>query len=727
MPRFDQSRGLSAAALAAALAGAPAALAQETLPTIDIGADRSARGAAGPAVTQTTAGPVIGYKALTSVSATRTSTPIADTPATINVVTRQQIEDTASFALRDALEYTPGVTPGQGFGGGIDEFWIRGFDTFWVLRDGMPIDVNRAGSYRDMANVERVEVLKGPTGMLYGRQDPGGSINLVMKEPLATPSYSLKQTFASYDKYRTEVDVTGPALAGGAVTYRFNGAFETSGSFRDFVNARRVFLAPVVVVRPSEDTKVKFELEYTHARTAMDWGIPSVDPGIPGVKSAPANVPRSRFFGEPGDRSYSDEILLGASLEHRFSDSVKMRAAFDWQTGLSGFDSMWPLGLDASQNSLSRFQSAQRDRNTYALFGTVSVEAKASTGPLEHTFLVGYDRNHFSASGPYFSACCPPIDLHAPAYGNKFAYGVPFFQDLMTDWWGVFAQDQIRLTGVGVPGEIFLTPGVRFDRAGSAFNTTRAGAVRNPNDVYNSYTSWRVGLLWRPAPDFSVFANYADGLAGPNYGKDINGETFKPEIAKQAEFGARFDTLGGLLSSTLSIFEIKRRNIATINPVDPSFVIATGEVTHRGVELENVGKLSDTVNIVTSYTFIDSKITRDNDAAILGKRYRNVSDVNGSVLVTKAMDEWIPGLTIGAGVVAKSEAYADLQNKVKLPAYARVDLLAKYKFTIDAIAWEAQLNIKNLLDTTYYPHSDSAAGITVGAPISVFGSLRATF
>jgi iron complex outermembrane receptor protein len=727
MPRFEPTLGLSAATLAAALAGAPQAIAQETLPTIDIGAERASQSAGAGQVTQTTAGPVVGYKAQTSVSATRTSTPIADTPATINVVTRQQIEDLASFALRDAIEYTPGVTPGQGFGGSVDQFSIRGFDSFWVLRNGMPIDVNRGGGYRDMANVERVEVLKGPTGMLYGRQDPGGSINLVMKEPLATPSYSLKQTFASYDRYRTEVDVTGPALASGAVTYRFNGAFETSGSFRDFVNARRVFLAPVVVVRPNEGTKLKFELEYLNARTLLDWGVPSVDWGVPGMKAGPADVPRSRYFGEPGDTQRLDEILLGASLEHRFADALTLRAAFDWQTGSKDFDSMWPLGLNGDKTRLLRFQSAQRDRIGYSLFGTVNLEAKASTGPIEHTFLLGYDRNRMSASGPYYFACCPDISSYAPIYGNKFAYGAPAFQDLLTDWWGVFAQDQISLTGIGLPGEFFITPGVRFDRAGSAFNTTMFGAVRNPNDVYNSYTSWRVGALWRPTPDFSVFGNYADGLAGPNYGKGIDGQTFQPEIAKQAEIGARFDSLGGLLTSTLSLFEIKRQNIATVNPTDPGFFITTGEVTHRGVELENVGKLSDTINVVTSYTFIDSKITRDNNAAVLGKRFRNVSDLNGSVLVTKALDEWIPGLTIGAGVVAKSDAYADLQNKVKLPAYARVDLLAKYKFTIDVIGFEAQLNIKNLLDTTYYPSSDSPNGITVGAPLSVFGSLRATF
>ena len=472
-------------------------------------------------VTATTAGPTLGYKALTSVTANKTSTAIANTPSTINVVPREVIDDTASARLSDAIEYVPGTITAQGFGGTVDQYVIRGFNTFRILRNGMPMNPDQAlNGPRDLANVERVEVLKGPAAMLFGRQEPGSAINFVTKEPLDTASTSIKQTIGSYGFYRTELDTTGPLLSSGAVTYRFNAAFEDANSFRDFVSSDRIFLAPTVSVKLSQSTKVKLELEYLEGTETLDWGIPAIG-------GKPAQVSRDRFLGEPGqsDNRY-EELLLGASLEHKFSNDLILRAQFNSQTSETSFDSNFPLGFfTADDRTLFRFQSAQRGRETDLLFGSVNLEGHAKTGAIEHTVLVGFDRNSMDTLGHAFSGCCLAIDIFAPAYGQLAAYGPERRQDIQTDWWGVYIQDQMKL-----PGNVYITAGLRYDEAETSSVTTNTGTgVITSSEVSNEAVSPRIGALWKATESFSVFANYVEGLGNPNSATSISGGSLDPE------------------------------------------------------------------------------------------------------------------------------------------------------------------------------------------------------
>jgi iron complex outermembrane receptor protein len=727
MPRFEPSHGLSAAALAAALVGAPQAIAQETLPTIDIGAERASQSAGAGQVTQTTAGPVVGYKALTSVSATKTRTPIANTPATVNVVTRQQIEDIAAFRLSDAIQYTPGVTAAQGWGGTVDQTTIRGFPTFETLRNGMPFSSQGLNGPRDLANIERVEILKGPAAMLFGRLEPGGAINYVTKEPLAIRSTTLKQTIGSYAFYRSELDTTGPLFED--VSYRLTSAWESADSFRDFVNSNRIFVSPVIVANVSPATKLKFELEFMKGRNVLDWGIPGVSWGSsPG---APANVPKSRFYGEPrANDNWFDDLLITASGEHKFSDAFTLRSQFAWQKATTSFGDAAHNGpLDTSKTIMTRFQSSVQGRATNRFYGTVNLETKLNTGPAEHTLLLGYDRNAVMTFQNWYGGNgTTTINIYAPIHGNWVPRLAAARNDIEEHWWGVYLQDQIRIAGDGIPGEFFLTPGVRYDDATVVDIALRNGGVIWNDTAANQGVSFRVGGLWRMIPDVALFANYVEGLGRPNRAGLANvGQSFRPEFGKQVEFGMRVDALEGRLTTTGTLFEVTRQNIRTIDPLNPNNRLMTGEAVNKGVEIESIGKLTDTIDITTGFTFIDSHVTKDNTPGRVGKRFQNVASLNGTLFLTKDLSDWIPGLTLGGGVVAHSWSYADLDNKVRLPGYATVDLLAKYKFKIEEVGMEAQLNIKNVTNATYYPNADSPNGITVGAPISVFGSLRATF
>jgi iron complex outermembrane receptor protein len=729
MPRFEPSHGLSAAALAAVLAGAPQAIAQETLPTIDIGAERASQSAGGgQSVTQTTAGPVVGYKALTSVSATKTRTPIANTPATVNVVTREMMNDIAAYRLSDVIQYTPGVSTAQGWGGTVDQTTIRGFATFETLRSGMPFSSQGLNGPRDLANVERVEVLKGPAAMLFGRLEPGGAINYVMKEPLATPSTTLKQTIGSYDLYRSELDTTGPLF--GDVDYRVTAAWENTNSFRDFVDSNRIFVSPVVVANISPATKLKFELEYLKGHNVLDWGIPGVQWGS--TPGAPASVGRNRFYGEPrANNNWFEETLITASGEHKFSEAFTLRSQFAWQKAVTSFGDAAHNGpLDASRTIMTRFQSSVQGRATDRFYGTVNLETKLNTGPAEHTLLLGYDRNAVMTFQNWYGGNgTTAVNIYAPTYGSWVPRAAVARTDVEEHWWGVYLQDQIRIAKMGVvPGELFLTPGVRYDDATQADIGIREGVALWNLSTANQAVSFRVGALWRIAPDVALFANYVEGLGRANLAT-VAGirRAYSPEFGKQIEVGMRVDVLDGLLTTTGTLFEVTRQNIATVDPFDPSSQRMTGEAVNKGVEIETIGKLTDTTNITAGYTFIDSHVTKDNTPGLVGKRYQNVANLNGTLFVTQDVSALIPGLTIGGGVVARSSAFADLDNTIELPAYATVDLLAKYKFKIEEVGMEAQINVKNLLNTTYYPNANWSNAITVGAPISVFGSLRATF
>jgi iron complex outermembrane receptor protein len=320
------------------------------------------------------------------------------------------------------------------------------------------------------------------------------------------------------------------------------------------------------------------------------------------------------------------------------------------------------------------------------------------------------------------------INIYAPIHGNWVPRLAAARNDIEEHWWGVYLQDQIRIAGDGIPGEFFLTPGVRYDDATVVDIALRNGGVIWNDTAANQGVSFRVGGLWRMIPDVALFANYVEGLGRPNRAGLANvGQSFRPEFGKQVEFGMRVDALEGRLTTTGTLFEVTRQNIRTIDPLNPNNRLMTGEAVNKGVEIESIGKLTDTIDITTGFTFIDSHVTKDNTPGRVGKRFQNVASLNGTLFLTKDLSDWIPGLTLGGGVVAHSWSYADLDNKVRLPGYATVDLLAKYKFKIEEVGMEAQLNIKNVTNATYYPNADSPNGITVGAPISVFGSLRATF
>lgn len=671
-----------------------------------------------PAPLPYASGPVEGYRALDTTSGTRTPTPIAETPAIINVAPRALIDDTGSLRAEEVLRYLPGVIGGQGFAGSVDQFQVRGFETLRILRNGLPLDGDLlANGRRDLANIQRIEVLKGPSAVLFGRSDPGGAINFVTRQPQDARSAYLSQGFGSFGLYRTEFDGTGAVPIGTGNAVRFSGAYETANSFRDFVTSDRRFIAPVLRAQLGPDTSMLVELEHLRRSLTLDWGIPSLN-------GRPVALPRRRYLGEPFARDTSENTLAGAVISHRVNTDLTVNARLYGSTGSTSFDSFFPLGLEPDGRTLTRFQSADRNRLSSSIYATMEAVQEFRTGPVAHRLLAGADLLVTNGLGRNFvGQTLPTIDIYQPVYGADIAtYGPQRRTEIANQWWGLFIQDQMRL-----PYNIFVTAGVRLDQARARSRLTEEG-VTTGGSANDLQASPRIGALWQATPNLSVFANYVAGLGAPNAATTRTGATLEPERGTQVEVGTRLTLLENRLAATVAAFQVTRQNIQTFDPIDPTFVVATGEARNRGVEVELFLNLASGLNAIAAYTYIDSKITQDNNPDLVGNRFRNVPRHAASLFLTKTVEEGrLAGLTFGGGVVSRSSSQADLENSVRLPPYTTFDLMARYRFQVERTQMLAQLNIRNLFDKTYYPNAAATNGITVGEPFSVLGTLRVEF
>ncbi len=262
------------------------------------------------------------YNVPNATTATKTNTPIMETPASIQVIPQQVLQDQQAIRVEDAVKNVSGVQSSFNYGDEGPDFFIRGFNTdFTVFRNGFRAVSSVASATRGTANLERIEVLKGPAAVLYGRIEPGGLINLVTKRPLFSPYYSIQQQFGSYDLYRTALDAAGPLLADSSLAYRFNFEYLDKNSFRDFVSTERIFVAPSLTWRPREHTEVNLLVEYAHVNDSEDHGIPAIG-------NRPAPLPISRSLVGPNNNQTSDDIQLCLTASHQLNEAWTVRGGF---------------------------------------------------------------------------------------------------------------------------------------------------------------------------------------------------------------------------------------------------------------------------------------------------------------------------------------------------------------------------------------------------------------
>jgi len=636
-----------------------------------------------------------------------------ETPVSIQVVPPQVLKDQQAIELERVLENVSGVYPEQG-GNFTNVFNVRGFRTFTYYRDGMPIEgaLTQAGT-REMGNIERVEVLKGPASFLYGRINPGGLVNMVTKQPLDQPYYSMQQQFGSYQHYRTTADATGPLTEDNTLLYRFNFTHETFDSFRNFVEGKRLFIAPVMQWNISNRTQITFELEYQENETFLDYGFPAIG-------DRPADLPRSRHLGgEPFNKDKSNYILGGFHWSHAFDDNWSLQHRFNVLHSKENGTGSFPLGVGADGRTLARTISGFKDNKVDAYITTVNLNGSFETFGLKHTLLIGGDYYNFNTTTVFFDGPLNSVDIFNPMFSSGPAVvGNEFPVDNHKDRYGAYIQDQIEL-----PFNVFLMAGGRFDFARL---DNRISQRKQNEDALKP----RVGLLWQALPQLSFFGSYVEGFGSDDFFiVNPDGSTLDPDTSQQWEAGVKTELLDGRFQGTLSFYDLTKQNIATPDPTRPRFSVATGEARNRGIELDLTAEILPGWKTIGVYSYIDSEITKDNSGN-KGNRFVNVPRHGGSFWSTYTFQEnELRGVTLGAGVVARSEREANNANTVQLPGYALVHLLSSYSWNIGATRMTAQLNVNNLLDKKYFPSSFNGGRnrIDVGAPRVFLGMLRAEF
>ncbi len=526
-----------------------------------------------------------GYHVPAATSATKTDTPIFDTPVSIQVIPRELLDDQQAFTAQEALKNISGIQPDFSFGGPFNQaFHLRGFSTEWntvgslAYREGV-----RLKAPTPFASLERIELLKGPATVLYGQAVPGGIINYIPKDPLAQPYYSLQQQFGSYDLYRTSVDATGPINDTGSLRYRFNLEYVDSGSFVDEVFADVIDVSPTLAWDITPDTQVELEFQFNEQDFRTDQGIPAIG-------NRPADLRRGINLMDGIAHETEGVRLVDIDLNHRINEAWQVRlkglyAQYDFDAD----DVVFPTGLDESTGELSRGSFEEDDDGEVGFF-SANLIGKLDILGMKHTLLMGGDYYNEDTESIIAFPANTPINIFNPVFGQatrteftlENTISFPYFNK----WWGVYIQDQIE-----VLDNLHLLLGGRYDDAEWFFNVE--GSVPPSED---SAVSPRFGLVYQPWQWLALYGSYSESF-------EPRGGSQSPETSHQYEVGAKTEFMDERLSATLAFYELTKSDIETDDPNtpdDPTDRLTIGEARSQGIELDILGRVTDKLSVISS-------------------------------------------------------------------------------------------------------------------------------
>ncbi len=659
-----------------------------------------------------------GYRVPEATTATRTDTPLRDVPQSIQVVPQQVLEDQQVVRVEEAVRNVSGVFQGNTAGGATTAYVIRGFEQLSTLQDGFVL--SDYGS-PETANLERIEVLKGPASVLYGATEPGGLVNLVTKKPLSEPFFEAEFQAGSFGFIRPRLDISGPLNPDKSLLYRLNAAYERSDGFRDFdQDIERVFIGPAATWRISDRTDVTFQLSYLDDKRPLDRGIPAISEGI-------ADIPISRITGEPDDFIQNQQFTAKYELQHRFSENWTLRNAFQYLNEDLTVNNFDPDTLEENDGILSRNQRII-DQLTQSYSLQTNLVGKFATVSIKHTLLLGVDLTHRSRDLDFASnlSTSAPLNIFDPVYNlvprvSFSEMDLLLSQRTKTDSLGIYLQDQITLTD-----NLKLLLGGRFDIVDQNIknNTTAFEPTSSSSTQYNEAFSPRVGIVYQPIKPISLYASYTRSFR-PNEQTTFDGSLLEPERGTQYEVGVKGDWLDGRLSTTLSFYQIKKTNVATVDINNPDFVIASGEQRSQGIELDIAGEILPSWKIIASYAYTDSEVTNDNSIPV-GNRLNNIPEHSASLWTTYEIPRGgLRGLGFGIGFSFVGEREGDIENTFELPSYFLTNGTIYYRRD----NWKAAFIVKNLFDVGYFESSSGVRerGAYPGAPLTILGSISVEF
>lgn len=680
-------------ALAAALL-LPHAHAQEAAPeleTVTVAA----------ATTEDPTAPLQGYVAHAETTATKTSTPIIESPQSVSVVTRDQMDAQNAQSVSDALRYSAGVmAEANGPDPRADVITIRGFDSGMrsSFRDGLRQYAfnGQGGVLIETYGLERIEVLRGPSSVLYGQGGAGGTVNLVSKRPTATDLREVQLQYGSHDRLQGAFDVSGVASEGGNWLYRLTGLVRDADTQIDHVTDNRIFIAPAATWLVSDVTTMTFLADYQKNERGQGYqalprqGTLDYNPN--------GKIPVSRFVGDPAfDRFDQERYSLGYAFEHRFSDNGSFRQNARYLDQVTDANSIYQAGLDQTDfRTITRYGSAGREAVQNAVIDN-QLEFKLGGAALQQTLLVGFDYQWLQGQSGSSFGVVPDLDVFNPVYGQPLGLSanapVDDTDQSLTQA-GFYLQDQIKLQE-----KIAITLGGRYDTTES--ETTDIPNASTTSQKDKAFTG-RAGVVYLADNGLAPYAGYSNSFS-PAIGTDYYSQPFEPETGQQLEIGLRYQPLQQNSSWTVSLFDLRRQNVLTEDLAHAGESVQTGEVRARGIELEGKASLQNGLDLVAGYTFNNVEVTQTNTATQLGKTPSATPEQIASLWLSYAVPR-SQGLTVSAGARYIGKTWGDEEEQIEVPAYTLLDAAFKYDLAqlLPGVGkLSVALNFSNLLNKEY--------------------------
>jgi iron complex outermembrane receptor protein len=647
-----------------------------------------------------------------ATTATKTDTALVETPQAISVVTAEDIADRGALTIQETLRYTAGVTAeAYGLDTRSDGSMVRGFYPTQYL-DGM----NRLIGYSlmprtDVYTLERVEVLRGPSSVLYGQGTTGGIINMVSKRPQFERAGEVGLQVGTHDRRQLQFDMTGALDDAGEWAGRVVGVYRDANLQTDHVRDDRKVLAPSLTWRPGDRTSVTLLATFQDDATASSQQFLPVAATL----HAPAGrrLPVSTFLGEPDyDRLDGRQTSGTLLVEHGFTDALTLGANLRYVDSAVDFNEIYP---DVYSDPANPFIDADRrivNRSMYATRSRIAMLTSDNhlryvfqTGPLRHEFLGGVDWLMYRQHSASASGATTPIDIYTPVYGNFTPIDLVADPRLRQTQTGLYAQDQIRW---GERTTIVL--GARRDRTTSD--------VAGANSQEDRATTYRAGVIVDAGAGFSPYLSYAESFL-PVVGLDVYDRPFKPQRGRQVEAGVKWQPRVGTLV-TFAAYDITETNRQTNDPDNVLNTIQTGEVTARGIELEASHTLPGDVRLTAAYSRTKAEVTKSSFAAEVGVQVSDVPKTQASLWGVKTIALAASTLRIGAGArYVGSTLSTGVAGSLVTPSYTVADALV----SLDVDAWTFSLNATNLFDKSYYAPCRAFGDCFTGNRRSVIGSV----
>jgi iron complex outermembrane recepter protein len=635
---------------------------------------------------------------------TRTGTPSLLVPFSSDAVGEALIEDRGLLSLSDALRTISGTAPVTGIGGFNTRFRLRGFVSTNALRNGFRQAVGFPVT--EVANIDRIEVLKGPASSLYGRFEPGGVVNIVTKGPLERDRFETA-AFADEDGLlRGAVDLN--LAASDALAVRLNAAYDNGESFRDFVENETVLVAPAASLRLGPDTTLLVEGEYLDRDGVFDRGFVT--------NRLLLNLPPSRFLGDPADVYANETAVATATLDHRFSDAWRLRVGGSWSRGASDGAYFFPQAaggapLVSTAGVLNRRFQTTRDVQEDRTFQTELV-GRFAAGAVDHTLLLVADYNEDEGTSVIRRATVnAPISIFNPVYGTARPNPTAGIVDTVATNRSLGATAQIE---TGWTDWLRTTAAVRIERLRSRFRDLLTGMSGRANETA---ATPRAGITLLPTPTVAIFANYGRSFAPEVSTRPIvGGGQPEPSEGEQVEAGVRWAQPGGRIRASAAVFEIAKSNIRVAEPGGSPFDRQVGEQRSRGIELDLAAQPAPELRLELAYAHIDAEVSRDR---VLRGRELQATPRHSASLWAR----WDPTPTfgIGAGAFLIGDRFVDTQNSFALDGYERIDA-ALYWRPFERV--EVQLNLLNAFDVRYFENGNTNNNFYPGQPRTLRGSVR---